>query len=134
MKNKYLRTKHSVSLLNYHFVFCPRYRRKIFVDKEVEKRFRVMVQDACHELGVHMLGLECGDDYVHAFLKAEPKLSPQEIVARIKSVSSKQLKKEFAHLKDVQTIWTRSFFVSVADDVSQETIDEYVEDQKTRLL
>ena len=28
--NKYKHTKTTVSLINYHFVFCPRYRRKIF--------------------------------------------------------------------------------------------------------
>jgi len=31
MKNEYLKTKTTVSLINYHFVFCPRYRRKIFL-------------------------------------------------------------------------------------------------------
>ncbi|MGH0674366.1 IS200/IS605 family transposase, partial [Bacillus pacificus] len=28
MINDYRRTKTTVSLINYHFVFCPRYRRK----------------------------------------------------------------------------------------------------------
>ncbi|PDY32293.1 IS200/IS605 family transposase, partial [Bacillus thuringiensis] len=28
MMNDYRRAKTTVSLLNYHFVFCPRYRRK----------------------------------------------------------------------------------------------------------
>lgn len=31
MKNKYRYTKTTVSLINYHFIFCPRYRRKIFL-------------------------------------------------------------------------------------------------------
>ena len=30
MKNEFKYTKTTVSLINYHFVFCPRYRRKIF--------------------------------------------------------------------------------------------------------
>ncbi|MGE8204765.1 IS200/IS605 family transposase, partial [Heyndrickxia sp. NPDC080065] len=29
--DKYRRTSTTVSLINYHFVFCPRYRRKIFL-------------------------------------------------------------------------------------------------------
>ncbi|MFC4698426.1 IS200/IS605 family transposase, partial [Enterococcus aquimarinus] len=28
MDNEYRHSKTTVSLLNYHFVFCPRYRRK----------------------------------------------------------------------------------------------------------
>ncbi|PRO64475.1 IS200/IS605 family transposase, partial [Alkalicoccus urumqiensis] len=31
MENQYRKTNTTVSLLNYHFVFCPRYRRKIFL-------------------------------------------------------------------------------------------------------
>ncbi|MCI7322723.1 MAG: IS200/IS605 family transposase, partial [Lachnospiraceae bacterium] len=36
MKNDYKRTATTVSLINYHFVFCPRYRRKIFLIPGVE--------------------------------------------------------------------------------------------------
>ncbi|MEB8734182.1 IS200/IS605 family transposase, partial [Bacillus cereus] len=39
MMNDYRRAKTTVSLLNYHFVFCPRYRRKIFLNAKVEERF-----------------------------------------------------------------------------------------------
>ena len=35
--NEYRRTNTTVSLLNYHFVFCPRYRRKIFLRNDVEE-------------------------------------------------------------------------------------------------
>lgn len=30
-------------MTNYHFVFCPRYRRKIFLYQGVEKRFKELV-------------------------------------------------------------------------------------------
>ncbi|MCR5691071.1 MAG: transposase, partial [Eubacterium sp.] len=40
MKNEYKHTKTTVSLINYHFVFCPRYRRKIFNIQGVEDRFK----------------------------------------------------------------------------------------------
>ncbi|WP_459796535.1 transposase, partial [Alkalibacterium sp. m-11] len=41
----YRRTKTTVSLINYHFVFCPRYRRKIFLNPSLEERFKKLVQD-----------------------------------------------------------------------------------------
>ena len=37
METKYRRTQTTVSFINYHFVFCPRYRRKIFDIPEVEQ-------------------------------------------------------------------------------------------------
>ncbi|MBQ3962495.1 MAG: transposase, partial [Erysipelotrichaceae bacterium] len=40
MNNDYRRTKTTVSLINYHFVFCPRYRRKIFNIPGVAESFK----------------------------------------------------------------------------------------------
>ena len=42
------RTTTTVSLINYHFVFCPRYRRKVLV-KDVDRRFREILQEICDE-------------------------------------------------------------------------------------
>ena len=40
--------------------------------------------------------------------------------------------KEFPALSAMPSLWTRSFFVSTAGDVSAQTIQRYVETQKTR--
>ena len=50
----------------------------------------------------------------------------------IKSNTTSQLRSEFKELSKCPTIWTRSYFVSTAGDVSSETIQEYVETQKTK--
>ncbi|MCC0628665.1 MULTISPECIES: transposase, partial [unclassified Clostridioides] len=42
MENKYRRTQTTVSLINYHFVFCPRYRRKVFNIEGLEDRFKTL--------------------------------------------------------------------------------------------
>lgn len=52
MENKYRHTKTTVSLINYHFVFCPRYRRKIFLIPNVEERFKELVKMKCKELEI----------------------------------------------------------------------------------
>ena len=52
MENKYRHTNTTVSLINYHFVFCPRYRRKIFLIPNVEERFKELVQIKCKELDI----------------------------------------------------------------------------------
>ena len=40
--------------------------------------------------------------------------------------------KQFPALSAMPSLWTRSFFVSTAGDVSAQTIQRYVETQKTR--
>lgn len=90
MMNDYRRTKTTVSLINYHFVFCPRYRKKIFLNIKVEKRFKELVQEVCNELDVVIVAMECDKDLVHLFLNTLPTLSPADTMAKIKGVTSKK--------------------------------------------
>ncbi|MEO2601077.1 IS200/IS605 family transposase [Clostridium butyricum] len=132
MDNKYRRTNTTVSLINYHFVFCPRYRRKIFNDIKVEKRFKEIIKDICKEMDIDILAIECDKDHTHMFLNCLPTLSPSDIMQKIKGVSSKILRSEFNQLSKMPSLWTRSYFVSTTGNVCSETIKKYVENQKTR--
>ena len=132
MKNEYKHTKTTVSLINYHFVFCPRYRRKIFLISGVEDRFKELVSKECQKHEIEILAMECHKDHVHMFLKCMPTQSPADIMNWIKGASSSTLRSEFMELKAMPSLWTRSYFVSTAGNVSSETIKWYVETQKTR--
>lgn len=132
MENKYRKTKTTVSLINYHFVFCPRYRRKIFLIPNVEERFKHMVKYICKEMNIEIIAIECDKDHTHMFLNCLPTLSPSDIMQKIKGVTSRVLREEFPELKKMPSLWTRSYFVSTVGNVSSETIKKYVENQKTR--
>ena len=132
MENNYRKTKTTVSLINYHFVFCPRYRRKIFDISNVETRFKEIVKEICGELEIEIIAIECDRDYTHIFLNCLSTLSPSDIMNKIKGVSSKLIREEFKELSKMPSLWTRSYFVSTAGNVSSETIKKYVESQKTR--
>ena len=132
MEDKYRKTQTTVSLINYHFVFCPRYRRKIFSIPNVEERFKYMVKFICEEMEVEIIAIECDKDHTHMFLNCLPTLSPSDIMQKIKSTTSRSLRDEFPQLKKMPSLWTRSYFVSTAGNVCSETIKKYVESQKTR--
>ena len=51
---------------------------------------------------------------------------------QIKGYTSKILREEFSQLSKMPSLWTRSYFVSTAGNVSSETIKQYVENQKKR--
>lgn len=132
MKNNYRHTHTTVSLINYHFVFCPRYRRKIFLISNVEERFKVLAKEKCDELEVEIIAIECDKDHTHMFLNCLPTKSPADIMQQIKGYTSKILREEFQQLSKMPSLWTRSYFVSTAGNVCSETIKKYVESQKTR--
>ncbi|MCC0689121.1 MULTISPECIES: IS200/IS605 family transposase [unclassified Clostridioides] len=132
MENKYRRTQTTVSLINYHFVFCPRYRRKVFNIEGLEDRFKTLVKNKCKEMDIEIIAIECDKDHTHMFLNSLPTLSPSDIMKNIKGYTSKILREEFIELSKMPSLWTRSYFVSTAENVCNETIKKYVENQKTR--
>lgn len=128
----YRRTKTTVSFINYHFVFCPRYRRKVFDILGVEERFKTLVKEICEDNKIEILAMECDRDHTHLFLNCLPTFSPSDVMNRIKRGTSRQIREEFEELGKMPSLWTRSYFVSTAGNVSSETIKKYVENQKNR--
>lgn len=132
MENNYRHTNTTVSLINYHFVFCPRYRRKIFLIPNVEQRFKELVKLKCEELEIKIIAIECDKDHSHMFLNCLPTQSPSDIMQQIKGYTSKILREEFSQLSKMPSLWTRNYFVSTAGNVCSDTIKQYVENQKKR--
>lgn len=132
MKNNYRKTKTTVSLINYHFIFCPRYRRKIFLIPNVEEKFKELVREICKEMEIEIIVMECNKDHTHLCLNCLPTSSPSDIMQKIKGITSKKLREEFSQLEKMPSLWTRSYFVSTAGNISSETVKLYVENQKTR--
>ena len=131
MEKKYRHTATTVSMVNYHFVFCPRYRRKIFLIDGLETRFNELVNQICKQNEIEILAMECHIDHCHLFVNAPPTLSPADIMKLVKGTTGSILKKEFFASANTR-VWTRSYFVSTAEDISSATIERYVKEQKTR--
>lgn len=132
MPKGYLKSETSVHYMNYHFVWCPKYRRKVLVDK-VAGRLQELLKSKAHGLGCKILALKVQPDHVHIFIQANPLLSPNTIVGMLKGYSSRVLRQEHPELKSrLPTLWSRSYFVSTHGHVSSESIRRYVEEQKGR--
>lgn len=119
-------------MVNYHLVFCPRYRRKIFLIDGLENRFKELVSQICEQNDIDILAMECHIDHCHLFVNTPPSMSPADVMRIVKSNTARVLMQEFSAFAKAHTLWTRSYFVSTAGDVSSETIRHYVETQKMR--
>ena len=68
-------TKHVTYKLAYHFVWCPKYRKKILVGKLaafIEQELRGLCEVNTWTIG--MLNVQA--EHVHLFLRAPPNISP----------------------------------------------------------
>lgn len=127
----YKQSKHQVFLLNYHLIWCPKRRKPVLVG-QIAERLKEIVEEVAVELGVEILALEIMFDHIHLFVSAYPQLSITHLVKSFKGKSAHILRQEFPELLKLPSLWTHSYFVSTAGNVSSETIKKYIEAQSKK--
>ena len=124
------RTRHSTYNIKYHFVWIPKFRRKILVDR-LATRLDELIREKSAQLGGDVLTLAIRPDHVHLFCSFPPTMAPYQIMHRLKGYTAHQLREEFPYLKSrLPNLWTRSYYVGTAGHVSAATIRRYIDEQK----
>jgi putative transposase len=124
------RTRHSAYNINYHFVWIPKFRRKILVDR-LATRLEELIREKTAELGGEVFNLTIMPDHVHLFCSFPPTMAPYQIMHRLKGYTAHELREEFPYLKSrLPNLWTRSYYVGTAGNVSAQTIQRYIDEQK----
>jgi len=124
------RTRHAVYRLNYHFVWCPKYRRAVLTGK-VSDRLVVLLHQIIKDIDGKIIELAVRPDHVHLFGSFPPDIAPYQIAHFLKGTTSRMLRNEFPSLKSrLPSLWTRSYYVGSAGNVSSETIRKYIESQE----
>ena len=114
----------------YHVAWCPKYRRKVLVDK-IAKRLEEVIRKAASRYRAEVIALEITPDHVHLLVEVDPQFGIHRLVKNIKGVSSHVLRKEFDTLRSrLPSLWTNSYFVSTVGGAPLEVIKQYVENQK----
>ena len=131
MVQDYWHENTSVSLINYHFVWIVRRRRRLLTG-EIDRRVLELIRQAIESIDCQVIAVETHLDHVHLFVQAKPILAPYQIMHKVKGFTSHALRKEFPHLLKLPSLWTRSYFCGTAGQVSGDTIKRYVEQQKTK--
>jgi putative transposase len=125
---EYQRDEHRVHLIVYHLIWCPKRRKPVLVGT-MAARCRQLIEDKCTERGWTILALAIQPDHIHLRARVWPSDSAADVVKECKGITSFALRKEFPDLLKLPSMWTRSYFASTADTVSQETIQRYMDAQ-----
>jgi len=126
------RTRHAAYNINYHFVWIPKYRRKVLTGT-IPDRLDELLREKTAELDGEILNLTVQADHVHLFCSFPPTIAPHQIMHRLKGYTAFMLRKEFPHLKSrLPNMWTRRYFVGTAGTVTTATIQRYIDEQKGR--
>lgn len=133
MSNKYVHARTCVYNINYHIVWCVKYRRKV-LKPQICNRLYELVQSIADEKGFSVVECKVGEgDHVHCFVSAPPKLYISQIVKYLKGISGKILLKEYPELKKFLWkghLWNGAYFCETIGSTSEENILKYIERQK----
>jgi len=133
MMSKYKSTGHSKYLVQYHMIWCPKFRFEVLTG-DVEKELKDIIESIAKEYEYDIKALETMPDHIHLFVATKPTVAPTDVVRTMKSITAVRLFKEFPELKKfysrVGSLWSEGYFVSTVGDVSEETVQKYIENQK----
>lgn len=116
--------------INFHLVWCPKYRKPVLV-ADVAEDLKSLIEQKAKELGLEIAGLEIMADHVHLFVSAKPTDPAHYIVGQLKGFTSHELRNKYQHLrKKLPTLWSRSYYVGSTGFVSQTVIQNYINQQK----
>ena len=130
---RYRRSGHAIYDAKYHIAWVPKYRKSI-----LEGRPRERLKEIFGEIAPHcdMLidTMEVMPDHVHMFVSIPPRYSIAEAVKIFKSLSARQMFREFEWLERVcwgGEFWADGyFFRTVGDQVTADIIRRYIAHQK----
>ncbi len=134
MRDSYERGFRSVYTLIVHTVFVTKYRRKI-INAEILSRLKEIFQQTCEKWGCHLKEFNGEADHVHMLIDFPPQVQISKLIANLKTVSSRLIRKDFAtHLERYYrkpVFWTGSYFVASCGGVTIEQLKKYVEQQSS---
>lgn len=113
----------------YHVVWCPKYRRSV-LKGEVAVVLSAILEEICQENAWPILTMEIQPDHIHLFVSIPPAVAVSDAVKRLKGTSARKLFLSFPELKQQLWdghLWSPSYYVGTAGNVSVETIRHYIE-------
>lgn len=87
IQKDYISKNHSKFLIKYHVIFVCKYRKKLLIGA-VEYDMKQIMQNISDLSDFNIEVMETDKDHIHMMICSEPKLSPLQIVRRLKQMST----------------------------------------------
>ncbi len=129
---RFRKSTHAIYKTEYHVVWTPRYRRKVFVPgvKQYAEKMLRRIEGLDEDIEVIKVNVQI--DHIHLIIVIPPRVAVADVVQFIKTKSAGTLKARFPFLHKVfygrEGIWSRGYCVS-GIGLNEKEILAYVEYQ-----
>ena len=119
--------------IQYHVVWCVKYRRKILTG-EIEADLRYILSRIADDNGFVIAELNTDEDHVHLLIDCRPQHYIPNMIKALKGVSGRYLMQ--AHGDELRNIlcgghiWNPSYFIATVSENTEDQVREYIRSQK----
>jgi putative transposase len=120
--------------IQYHLVWCTKYRHRILSD-EIENKLKEIIREISKDNNFTIEEIETDLDHIHMLIDCSPQHYIPNIVKALKGVSARLLFKEHPELKSMLWgghLWNPSYFVATVSENTEEQIRDYIRSQKMK--
>ena len=121
--------------LQYHIVWCTKYRKQILrngIDEDVKS----MLEEIAEEYSFQILAMEVMPDHIHLLLDCKPQFMISDMVKIMKGNTARWLFLRHPELKQSLWgghLWNPSYCAVTVSDRSREQVTHYINSQKERV-
>lgn len=124
---------HKVFKIKYHFVFCIKYRKDLFLENKYTESLKEICKGLEERYSMRFETIGFDEDHVHFLLQSVPKYSASQIFRLVKSISAIKLFEKYPDLKKELwggEFWSDGGFVgTVGEGINAEIIRGYIKQQ-----
>lgn len=135
MSDKYNTLNHCKFLLQYHIIWCPKFRFNV-LKNGIDESLKSILFKISDRYGYEIKEIEVMPDHIHIFISTKPTVAPSDVVRTLKSISAIELFKQYPELKKFYSrcgsLWSKGYFASSVGNVSEETVRRYIQEQKSK--
>ena len=120
--------------IQYHIVWCTKYRRKVLMDG-IDQELKDYLAQIAVEYKFTIIALEVMPEHVHMMVDCRPQFCPSDMIKIIKGNTARWLFIEHPELKSKLWgghLWNPSYFVATVSDRSRIQIMNYIQNQKSK--
>lgn len=120
--------------LQYHIVWCTKYRRQVIKD-QVEVDLKEYLYQLAKEYAFTIEAMETMPDYIHILVDCKPQFELPRMIKILKGNTARWLFMKHPEIKDKLWgghLWNPSYCVVTVSDRSCDQVKEYIESQKIK--
>ena len=121
--------------IQYHIVWCVKYRNKV-LNKKLEDRLIELLKQISNDNNFTILEINSDLDHIHLLIDCSPQHYIPNMIKALKGVSARLLMKEYGdELKKKLWgghLWNTSYFIATVSENTEEQIRNYIKSQKEK--